>query len=207
MSADRNTGRRWRGGKGAATGSVADRVLGRPDRYTFTNDEPYVCDHPYCSHEIEADELIYRSRLEVDGAHRWYCSKLCRERHVRIEVQRRRRATPAAAQRDRELRVERKYGISYSLFEKLYSEQLGRCAVCATPLSEETKGAQVDHDHSCCPGAKSCGKCVRGLLCSSCNGGLGFFRDDVELLRSAITYLTMPEARESAPSVRNGKEV
>lgn len=205
MSSAVNTGRRWRGGKGADVGSVADRVLGRQDRYTFINDAPYVCDHPYCETVVDADELVYRSRGEVAGAVRWYCSKLCRERHVRIEVQRRRRERPESAQRDRELRVERKYGIPYSTFERLYSEQLGRCAVCAAPLSEQTKGAQVDHDHSCCPGASSCGACVRGLLCSNCNGGLGFFRDDVELLRSAINYLTT--ARESAPAVRTGEEV
>jgi hypothetical protein len=27
----------------------------------------------------------------------------------------------------------------------------------------------VDHDHTCCPGEYTCGKCVRGLLCDDCN--------------------------------------
>ena len=31
----------------------------------------------------------------------------------------------------------------------------------------------VDHDHSCCTGEKSCGKCVRGILCLKCNTQIG----------------------------------
>jgi hypothetical protein len=47
----------------------------------------------------------------------------------------------------------------------------------------------IDHDHSCCPGRQTCGKCVRGLLCESCNHGLGQFKDSVEKLRGAADYL------------------
>ena len=59
------------------------------------------------------------------------------------------------------------------------------CAICGS--REKT---HIDHDHECCPGRGSCGECVRGTLCSSCNLGLGAFRDDVDKLRKAIEYLT-----------------
>jgi hypothetical protein len=47
----------------------------------------------------------------------------------------------------------------------------------------------VDHDHNCCPSKKTCGKCIRGLLCMDCNRGLGYFRDDTARLDRAISYL------------------
>jgi len=41
-----------------------------------------------------------------------------------------------------------------------------------------------------------CGKCIRGLLCTSCNSGLGMFSDDVERLISAISYLQKHTPKE-----------
>ena len=61
------------------------------------------------------------------------------------------------------------------------------CAICG---STDIKRASIDHDHSCCPGEKSCGKCVRGRLCKSCNLGLGAFRDRIDLLQAAVLYLS-----------------
>jgi hypothetical protein len=47
----------------------------------------------------------------------------------------------------------------------------------------------IDHDHACCPGRISCGKCIRGLLCNRCNRALGLLGDSIELLKKMIAYL------------------
>lgn len=80
-----------------------------------------------------------------------------------------------------------KYGITLDYFESLLKKQRGRCAGCGT--KKFTKRPCADHDHKCCSGKKSCGKCVRGLLCPGCNGALGLVKDDIKVLRQLIKYL------------------
>ena len=63
-------------------------------------------------------------------------------------------------------------------------DQLPGCQICGAVAR-----LHVDHDHSCCPGQSTCGRCVRGFLCSPCNKGLGHFRDRIDNLESAIAYL------------------
>ena len=83
------------------------------------------------------------------------------------------------------------YGMSVAEYDALLAAQGGRCAVCEAPVADAAdRRLHVDHDHACCPGKKSCGKCVRGLLCKACNHGLGHFADDPERLRKAIEYLS-----------------
>ena len=93
----------------------------------------------------------------------------------------------------REARVLYLYRLTPEQMELLLSEQGGVCAICGT---KEPGGRwntwHIDHDHSCCPTKKgrTCGKCIRGILCHSCNLMIGCANDDPERLHRAITYLT-----------------
>jgi hypothetical protein len=58
-------------------------------------------------------------------------------------------------------------------YEELLELQNGRCLICKKTEEENGRRLAWDHDHLCCPGKKSCGKCVRGLLCTSCNLAVG----------------------------------
>ena len=82
----------------------------------------------------------------------------------------------------------RQYGITVEEYIAMFIAQGGRCATCSTQRAGQVRWG-IDHDHSCCPKRRSCGQCVRGLLCSPCNMALGHFRDDPETIDAAITYL------------------
>ena len=83
----------------------------------------------------------------------------------------------------------RSYGITMDEYERMLEEQGGACRICKR-TNENGRELSVDHDHSCCPGRTSCGRCVRGLLCNRCNIGLGYFREDIACLRAAAEYLS-----------------
>ena len=48
-------------------------------------------------------------------------------------------------------------------------ELFGDNPECSNPNCSITNDLMIDHDHSCCPEQRSCGKCIRGLLCRGCN--------------------------------------
>lgn len=82
-----------------------------------------------------------------------------------------------------------KYRMTILDFEEMLAAQDGRCAVCRATDPGGQGGFHVDHDHFCCPSDKTCGSCVRGLLCYSCNSLLARAKDDPKILASAIRYL------------------
>lgn len=73
------------------------------------------------------------------------------------------------------------YGISLEIYNQLFEQQDGCCRICQTHQSSFKKALAVDHCHQT-------GK-VRGLLCAGCNTALGGFRDKIQNLEKAITYL------------------
>jgi hypothetical protein len=77
----------------------------------------------------------------------------------------------------RERQLMRDYGLTLEQFAGMIVRQNGCCLICHEPM----KPAMVDHDHDT--------GIVRGLLCGTCNTGLGMFKDDIRLLAAAIVYL------------------
>jgi hypothetical protein len=103
---------------------------------------------------------------------------------------RERRAAQKLRAHDR--RVEVGFGISSDLYWALYEFQGGRCAIFGCRATGKTKALAVDHDHSCCPGRTSCGKCVRGLLCGPHNEMFGRNGDDPNVFMDMADYLRFP---------------
>jgi hypothetical protein len=73
----------------------------------------------------------------------------------------------------------------------MLEEQGGVCKICKSSPAEDAKKAfSVDHDHSCCPGQKTCGKCIRGIICNACNTALGLLKENVETMQAMQDYVT-----------------
>lgn len=78
------------------------------------------------------------------------------------------------------------YGLSPEDYNELFANQNNSCAICKRQNSDKWA---IDHDHSCCEGGKTCGKCVRGILCFPCNQALGLLGENVATLREAVKYM------------------
>ena len=84
----------------------------------------------------------------------------------------------------------RKYNITVEEYDRMRADQNYRCATCGRHENEFSRGLNVDHDHACCPGLGSCGKCIRGLLCHGCNTALGSIQDSTTVLLAMVRYLS-----------------
>ncbi len=90
--------------------------------------------------------------------------------------------------KQKNLNLKQLYGISIDQYEWLLAKGNGVCYICCRPetLKKVAKAKyldalHVDHDHH--SGA------IRGLLCGTCNRGIGAFEDDRQRIIAAVTYL------------------
>lgn len=126
---------------------------------------------------------FYRCRSSKDGHHSICkeCSKKAASKWKKDNADRRRATSREWERRNASYRSLRRkqqsYGITPDDYKRMFQAQSGKCAVCSNPM----KTVHVDHDHLT-------GK-IRDLLCPPCNRGLGFFRDDPVILKSALNYL------------------
>ena len=132
-----------------------------------------------CEAELPLSEF-WRNKNRPDGLQ---CAcKGCHNKGVRAYQER-------VGLRWRNLSV--RYGITREGYELMLERQGGACAVCGRTQARisQPRLFDVDHDHRCCPGEVSCGKCVRGLVCSSCNTRIGRIEGHRDWYALAFRYI------------------
>jgi hypothetical protein len=125
---------------------------------------------------------FHKRKHSLIGLQSW-CKK-CVAQKVKKHYER-----PLERKKKRERNLMMNYGITMDTLNAMHARGDGMCWSCRKEIFIDMhKGkkqtgvtACVDHDHVT-------GK-VRGLLCSGCNRGIGFFQDDPAKLQCAIEYL------------------
>lgn len=138
--------------------------------------------------EIKSVEQFYADKKRANGCHT-YCID-CAKAKAKQDYQERGGATYSREQarkwraanprENKSLKLKHAFGITIEDYERILDSQNGVCAICiSVPKPEQY--LCVDHDHAT-------GE-VRGLLCHSCNKGIGFFEDIPLRLIAAARYL------------------
>lgn len=98
----------------------------------------------------------------LDHINRIYCSKSCANKSQHLM---------------------KAYGLTSTDLENLLQKAGYKCQICGEKFRDDStqRNLYVDHDHNS-------GE-IRGLLCRSCNTGLGMLKDSCTLLRKALIYL------------------
>lgn len=94
-------------------------------------------------------------------------------------------------------------GITEEAFQQLLEAQGHACAMCHELFGEDAR-IFADHDHTCCPKqikatARTCGKCIRGLLCFRCNTALGYIELYGERARRYLSRYERAPGRPPGP--------
>ena len=139
----------------------------------------------YCSTcgETKDINLFSRKKASKDG-HSTKC-KSCHNKYMKevwyINNKERHIKSQREYKRNNNVKVKsRIYGIEEGLLKEAITNAKGKCAICG-----KNSKLVIDHNHKN-------GK-FRGLLCSSCNSGLGYFKDCIETMYSAINYIKNTE--------------
>lgn len=76
-------------------------------------------------------------------------------------------------------KLKEKFKMTPEQHKTLLDSHFNRCGICGK--QESSRRLSVDHCHKT--------NVVRGILCRRCNLGISYFDDDINLFKSAMTYL------------------
>lgn len=116
----------------------------------------------------------YKTESEVGFAFDRKVCRICRNAAVR-EIYAR---DPLYSKRNN---LKSKYGLTLDQYYVMLMDQSNCCKICHTHKSKLKTVLCVDHDHKT-------GK-IRGLICHTCNRGIGLFKDNANMLRKAANYI------------------
>lgn len=127
-----------------------------------------------------ADDPEWRAAIREDERRRrsdpdW------RDRQNAVQRERRRTKT-ADPERRREEALKRRARVFNITIGELEQMLLDGCGICGVRDPNLSKNLHVDHDHECCPGQGSCGRCVRGVLCYRDNATFERFLDSPRVI-------------------------
>lgn len=98
------------------------------------------------------------------------------------------------AVRQKGYKLKHRYGMDEADWWLILESQEWACLICSRAWAEGDPRSRWHVDHSHVTGK------VRGILCSTCNRGLGQFQDSPTLMRQAALYV---EREEVVPSVKS----
>lgn len=125
--------------------------------------------YSYC---IECSRLRMKKWAKVNNAHKTTYHRVWRQKN------------PEKVKAINARQIKRKKLKTFKIDDEQYNNMIciqnNLCAICSKESKQ--RALAIDHCHKT--------KKIRGLLCSKCNRGLGFFNDDSNLLTKAIEYLS-----------------
>ena len=119
--------------------------------------------HRWCNyHQEYHDPSLFGKHLEIVDGLKGDCREACKWKGIK-----------------------HRYGLSELDFKNKYEQQKGLCAICL-----DKEATHIDHDHKCCSGSarKTCGECVRDILCRQCNVKLHSLENE-GWFESAMKYI------------------
>ena len=135
-----------------------------------------------CKCGEEKDQSEFHKRKSAKDGLQYHC-KSCQRKYVKAHYANNTDYYLAKAKRNRKPAFQR-HGLTVDQYQAMIDFNGAMCSICQVAMA-----TVIDHDHECCPKDKSCGKCVRGILCKQCNWMLGNANDKVETLERAVQYL------------------
>ena len=151
-------------------------MVKKEGRYRF---ECKSCKNQKARERTQTDPS-FREKERLRGKEKY---KRAKEKHLAIT----KKYYEEHLQERKNLHLQKKYSITMDDKILMREEQENKCSICQV-VFESDKHAYVDHCHTT--------NKVRGLLCHSCNSGLGMFKDSICSLERAISYLKKSSIQE-----------